>query len=407
MDRVVVVGGGVLGLMHVVQARRRGYEVVHLEREAGARGASVRNFGLIWVSGRAPGAELDLALRARQRWEEIGTAVPGTGFRPHGSLTLAADEAELDLLKQAAAMPDASQRRFELLDPGAVREVNPALRGYCTGALLCRNDALVEPRLVPAALRSHLLAGGSGAEPAAAGSSAAASGGSAGSAGSGYTWLPGREAVEVAPGAVRDQTGTWHGGDLVVLCPGAAHTGIAGPHLAGFAVPPVRRVRLQMLQTEPLDRRLTTSLADGDSLRYYPAYDLPGRLGLAPQSPAAAAAAAQLLLVQRLDGSLTIGDTHSDEEPFPFDVDEAAYDHLRGRAEQLLGSSLPPTRLRWAGVYSQVTGDDLYHRSQVAPGVVLVTGPGGRGMTCAPAIAEETFAERPSPAVPTASKEMP
>jgi len=25
------------------------------------------------------------------------------------------------------------------------------------------------------------------------------------------------------------------------------------------------------------------------------------------------------------------------------------------------------------------------------PGVVLVTGPGGRGMTCSPAIAEETF----------------
>jgi hypothetical protein len=28
---------------------------------------------------------------------------------------------------------------------------------------------------------------------------------------------------------------------------------------------------------------------------------------------------------------------------------------------------------------------------QVASGVVLVTGVGGRGMTCAPAIAEETF----------------
>jgi glycine/D-amino acid oxidase-like deaminating enzyme len=42
-------------------------------------------------------------------------------------------------------------------------------------------------------------------------------------------------------------------------------------------------------------------------------------------------------------------------------------------------------------VYSQVTGTELYHRSEVEPGVVLVTGPGGRGMTCAPAIAEQTF----------------
>ena len=33
----------------------------------------------------------------------------------------------------------------------------------------------------------------------------------------------------------------------------------------------------------------------------------------------------------------------------------------------------------------------LYHRAEAEPGVVLVTGPGGRGMTCSPAIAEETF----------------
>ncbi len=56
MDRVVIVGGGVLGTMHAVQARSRGIDVVHLEREPGPRGASVRNFGLVWVSGRAAGA---------------------------------------------------------------------------------------------------------------------------------------------------------------------------------------------------------------------------------------------------------------------------------------------------------------------------------------------------------------
>jgi len=47
---------------------------------------------------------------------------------------------------------------------------------------------------------------------------------------------------------------------------------------------------------------------------------------LAPQAPAGAAAAAQLLLVQRQDGSLTIGDTHEYAEPFAFDVTEDAYD---------------------------------------------------------------------------------
>lgn len=369
MDRVVIVGGGVLGLMHAVQARRRGLDVIHLDREAAPRGATVRNFGLVWVSGRAPGPELALAQRARTLWEELGELVPAAGFRPAGSLTIAADEAELTVLKEAVARPDAAERGFELLDQPAAVQLNPALRGEFVGALRCRRDAIVEPRAVPAALLAYLTG-----------------------AGRGYDWQPGREAVAIAPHAIRDHAGVWHRGDLVVLCPGAAHTGIAGPALAGYQRPPVRRVRLQMLQTAPLSTRLTTSVADGDSLRYYPAYDLPSRAMLAAQAPVAAAAAAQLLLVQRLDGSLTIGDTHSYAEPFDFAVDEQPYDHLRARAEQLLGGPLPPIRRRWAGVYSQVTGAELYHRSLVAPGVMLVTGAGGRGMTCAPAIAEETFA---------------
>jgi len=366
-QRAVIVGGGVIGTMHAVAARRRGFEVVQLEREAEARGASVRNFGLVWVSGRRVGPELDLALRARELWSELGAEVPGLGFRAAGSLTLATGDAELALLKEAAARPDADRRGFELLDAATVRAVSPALRGEFAGGLLCRADAIVEPRQVLPALRGHLEAAG-------------------------YTWLPGREVTEVAPNAVRDHTGAWHRGDLVILCPGAAHTGVAGRYLAQGAV---RRVRLQMMQTAPLAERITTALADGDSLRYYPAYDLPGRAQLPPQAAAAGRARAQLLLVQRADGGLTIGDTHEYAEPFAFDVDEDAYDHLRGRAEALLGGPIPQVRRRWAGVYSEVdpevAGHALYHRAEVEPGVVLVTGPGGRGMTCSPAIAEETF----------------
>jgi FAD dependent oxidoreductase TIGR03364 len=387
MQRVVVVGGGVLGMMHALTARQRGYRVEHLEREPAARGASVRNFGLIWVGGRAPGPELALALRARELWEQLAAVVPGTGFRGPGSLTLASDDVEAAVLREAAGLPDAAERGYQVLDAAAVRALNPALRGTIRAGLFCAKDALVEPRQVPAAIRDYLLATGSPDD---------------------YIWLPGREALDLAPGAVRDHTGAWHRGDIVVLCTGAAHTGVAGQFLAGLGQeqapsphqPPaqsvLRRVRLQMLQTEPLDRRLTTSVADGDSLRYYPAYDLPARARLAPQAPVAASSAAQLLLAQRLaqrlDGSLTIGDTHAYDEPFAFDLDEAPYCHLMQRAEQLLGSPLPPVRRRWAGVYSQVTGTDVYLRGRVAPGVELVTGPGGRGMTLAPAIAEQTFA---------------
>ena len=364
--------------MHAVMARRRGLAVTHLEREPEGRGASVRNFGLIWVSGRRAGAELALALRARELWESIAADAPGTGFRPAGSLTVASSEAELAVMREAADLTDAKQREFELLDAADVREVNPALRGDFLGGLWCRADAIAEPRLALPALRASLARGGSG-----------------------YEWLPGLEAVELAGHGVRDQSGQWHRGDLVVLCTGANFTGIAGPHLTatgalasapGAGGAGLRRVRLQMLQTLPFPGRLTTSVADGDSLRYYPAYDVPSLASLPPQAEVAARNRAQLLLVQRLDGSLTIGDTHEYDEPFGFDVDEGAYDHLVARAAALLGGQLPRVQRRWAGVYSEVAGGaTIYHRSAVMPGVVLVTGPGGRGMTCSPAIAEETF----------------
>ena len=94
--------------------------------------------------------------------------------------------------------------------------------------------------------------------------------------------------TEIAPHAVRDHTGAWHPCDLVILCQGAVFTGVVGRYLGALARDGVRRVRLQMMQPAPMPGRLSTAVADGDSLRYYPAYDLPGRGQLPAQAPAAA-----------------------------------------------------------------------------------------------------------------------
>ncbi len=56
-------------------------------------------------------------------------------------------------------------------------------------------------------------------------------------------------------------------------------------------------------------------------------------------------------------------------------------------------SRVPPVTRRWAGVYSDVSEKDgpLYWRQEVLPGVEVVTAVGGRGMTCSPAIAEDSL----------------
>ena len=84
-----------------------------------------------------------------------------------------------------------------------------------------------------------------------------------------YTFVPGTEARSVDGTAVRDDRGRRYDGDLVLICAGAAHGGLVR-EIAGEL--PVRRVRLQMMQTAPLDEPLTTAIADSDSFRYYPGF---------------------------------------------------------------------------------------------------------------------------------------
>ncbi|WP_411119143.1 TIGR03364 family FAD-dependent oxidoreductase [Streptomyces sp. 058-1L] len=367
--RVIVVGAGVVGTMHAWHAVSRGHEVVQIERESEARGASLRNFGQIWVSGRAGGEELETALRARELWEGIGRRVPGLGFRACGSLTPLRAAREVAVAEAALARPDAAARGYKLLTAQEARALNPALRGTFTAALWCERDAAVEPRTAQLALKAELLASGR------------------------YTYLGGREVREVVGTAsVRDDHGDVHTGDAVILATGAWLGGLvrelAGPEL------PVRRVRLQMMQTDPLGEPLTTSVADADSFRYYPAYRSEALDALnahQPQDPVAAEHRMQLLMVQRNDGGLTIGDTHEYEHPFAFDTVEEPYEHLTRVVEAFLGRPLPRIRHRWAGVYAQCTDTSrVVHRQQVRDGVWLITGPGGRGMTCSPAIAETT-----------------
>ncbi|MEV5831833.1 FAD-dependent oxidoreductase [Spirillospora sp. NPDC052242] len=344
--RIVIVGGGVLGTMHAAEAVRRGHYVLQVEREPEARGASVRDSGLVRVGGRADGAELSTALRARELWERIGRDVPGAGFRANGSLTVARTDAELAALRDLAERPDAAERGCKLLDADEARAVNPALRGAMHGALWCERDAAVEPRAVLPAVRAHLAESGR------------------------YTWLPGRDVRglgdmrDVGTASVRDDHGATHEADAVVLCTGAPLSGMVrdlAPDL------PVRRVRLRTLQTAPLDEPLPTSVA---------------------------AAAARLLIVQRLDGGLTVADPLPHDEPCPPGTDESAHDRLRDAAEAVLGRPLPPVRHRWADVRAQCADPSrIVHRERVAEDVWLVTGHGERGTTCSPAIAEDTADE--------------
>jgi FAD dependent oxidoreductase TIGR03364 len=366
-QRAVVVGGGVFGTMHALFALARGASVVHLERDRVPSGATVRNFGLVWVSGRAVGRELALALRARELWEDIANDVPGVGFRANGSITVIGDERELEVATRAAARADADERQFEMLSAQDVALRNPALQGEFIAGLYCGRDAAVESRAALGALRTYMENTGR------------------------YEYLPGHELVGVAEHAAIDHRGVHYGGDHVVLCLGATLSGFAAEL---FEDEPLRKVRLYMAETEPLEGSLSTSVANGDSFRYYPGFADIAREVLEDQPSPAADFAIQLLCQQRLHGGLTIGDTHEPEVSGLFETLDRPMDIIEAAARRVIGDAMPRIERRWSGVYHQLvdpTPDQIYFRKQVAGGVSAVTGAGGRGMTLAPAIAEKSF----------------
>ena len=364
--QVIVVGGGIIGTMHAVQALDKGFRVVHIERDAYPRSASIRNFGLIWVSGRLAGEELKLALRARELWQEVG-ALANIGFRGNGSLTIAKDGSEFEVLTEAMQMSDAQLRGFSLLNREETLSLEPHLAGKYAGALRCDLDAAVEPPLLLGGLREYLTQQAD------------------------YQWVPNCEITQMSHNEhghhLKSFDGREFSGEYLAICVGAEHSGFISEYLDAA---PIRKVRLQMGATFPISEKISHSFADADSLRYYPAFKNLSLDKLGHQGAVAEKYRMQLLAVQRNDGSITIGDTHEYDEPFNHELDEAPYEHLRSVITNIFGVESPRIERRWDGVYSQSTSEEVYFRRVIAPGATIVTGVGGRGNTLSPAVAEET-----------------
>lgn len=370
MSKVLIVGGGVFGTTHAYFSLLAGHEVTLIERDAFPTSASVRNFGMVAVGGRAAGEELHVALRARELWGQIADEHSELTFRPTGSIVVATKQNHLEVMSEVAKYPDAQLRGWELLDRKAALELNPGLKGKnVQGGLYCSQDAVVEPNSLLTELRQVM------------------------SRMSGFTFIGETEITEVSETSsgveLKSRDGKTIEGDSAFVVPGADHTTLF-PDV--FKTAPLRRVFLQMARLESPGFELTTSIANFDSLRFYPGYRGAAIEKLEPVRPLIAEMVMQLLLQQRIDGTLTMGDTHVYQEPFPHEMREDCYDLLLDEVESIIGVR-PKVQTRWQGIYSQNTADLICVRERIGNRVMLISGPGGRGNTLAPAIAEQSIKE--------------
>ena len=364
---LVIVGGGIVGLAHAVDAHLRGLSVTLLERDERAVGASVRNFGHICTtpqSGRAAG----YAQEANKRWRMLAD-LAGFTLETHGTVAVARTTDELAVLQEFAG--ERGEGEVRLLTADEVRQRIGWLPNEALGGAWLPNDLRVDPRVAVPAITQWLVDQG----------------------------VDVRFGVNVA--SVENGRVATNRGELV-----ADRVIHAAGHDADRLFPDIadevalRRCRLQMFEVAPpRDVAIDAAVFTGTSLLRYGGFAAqPSAVlvekALRESSADLLEAGVNLMLTQRPDGSVVLGDTHHyDKTLTPFDDEDVANLILREGA-RLFGTELT-VRRRWRGVYAHSTETDfLIAAPDARTRVVSVTS--GIGMTTAlglaPAVLDEFLA---------------
>ncbi|MCZ7630617.1 MAG: FAD-binding oxidoreductase [Microthrixaceae bacterium] len=363
MTRALIIGGGILGTAHAMEALGRGWEVTQFEVSAEPQASTPRSPGVLRFSRCAPGLELQLGMAAARAWRELAARADRALIRDTGSIVVATDDLEASVMAELADRVDAEDRCWRWLDEPSARAAHPELGGQVRGILTSDLDLVVEPRALLENLRGSVTANDR------------------------YTFRGGVEVREVGPDSITDANGRTHRGDLVVLCPGSR----SDLTVSVLRQPPIlRSIRLQMAQTERFEGTLPTPVSDLAALGQSGIGRSEGITGTAAD-PRLGSTEVGLTCVQRLNHSLTVGEARDQNEPFSFDVAQRPTDVLMNRLRVILGSEPPPVTRQWVGSVRQCVDGRLWLREDLDETVSLVTGAGQRGIMLAPVIAEETF----------------
>jgi FAD dependent oxidoreductase TIGR03364 len=166
-----------------------------------------------------------------------------------------------------------------------------------------------------------------------------------------------------------------------------------------FAASGLTRCKLQMMRTgpQPGGWQLGPALAAGLTLRFYKSFQICSTLSRLKERAAREKSeydrwGIHVLVSQTASGAITLGDSH--EYGLNVDIfDKPEIDDLiLQEARTFL--KLPDWRnaQRWHGVYSMHPQKPFFE-AEPAPGVRIVTAPGGSGMTLSFGLAERTASQ--------------
>jgi FAD dependent oxidoreductase TIGR03364 len=364
---LAVVGAGILGLACALAAARRGLKVVVLERSTNAQGASVRNFGLITVTGQDPSSLWPLARRTRDVWDEVA-AQAGIPILQRG-VWIPAQRPESAAVLEAFLRTDMAEG-CELLTAEAARRRCPNLqtRGL-QAALWSPQDRRVEsrdaiPMLADWLARVH-----------------------------GVTFLWGTAVHSVDVPTIETSRGAVLAAAAAV-CPGDDLTTLFPERMQAAGI---GRCTLQMLRLESPGFVLPgTVMSDLSMVRYGGFATLPEAAvllrRLQEEQPEYFQHGIHLLIAQGVDGSLVVGDSHHyGPAPVVFAA-ERIYELLLDEYQVVTGHGAPAVRERWTGTYAVADGRAFLIEAP-SPQTRLVMVTSGVGASTGFAIGERVIGE--------------
>lgn len=365
---LLVVGAGIVGLAHAWAAASRGWSVTVLEKNDRCCGASIRNFGFVTVTGQRSGKTWGRAKRSREIWAEIApqAKIP---ICQTGLWVLGRREETADVLE--GFMETEMAEGCQLYRANELAKRAPFLRSEgAWGALHSPHELRIESTEAIPQLTQ---------------------------------WLEDRhqvqvffnqEALTIENGRVTSADASFEA-ERIVICPGTELNGIGAPFFKEYGL---GITQLQMMRLLPRTRiKLPSAVMSDLSLVRYAGYTGLARHQrlldrLQEEVPYALDAGIHLIVVQSLDGSLVVGDSHHDtKEVGPF-IDSGVTDAILCEMHEVLQIGAIERQFEWLGWYPVSKTDDAIVVSPL-PELRVVSVTSGTGASTAFGLAEEVINE--------------
>ncbi|WP_298300943.1 TIGR03364 family FAD-dependent oxidoreductase [Hydrotalea sp.] len=364
----IVIGAGIVGLATARALSLKGYSVTVIERDEKAVGASIRNFGMVWPIGQPDGILYNRAMRSKAIWKEVADST-NLWYRESGSLHVAYYEDEMQVLEELFDTFHANGRPVELMrKKDILEEFEGVVETGLLGGLYSATEMVVDPRkaiaTIPVYLTEYLDVQ--------------------------FIW--GKAVTRVEIGKV------WVGnemqqGDLVMICSGADFETLFPEAFNALAI---TKCKLQMLRFSAGNdgMHIGTSLCGGLSLIHYQSFKAAASLPqlktrFENEMPEYVKWGIHVMVSQNDEGELTVGDTH--EYGLTHDPFDSAYLNklVIHYLKQFTHCTNWPLLQSWNGSYPKMTNGDTEVFMEVMPGVYILNGLGGAGMTLSFGLAEE------------------